>query len=155
MRGFGYRKNTESSTWSMSGTEWDEGISIGVLLAAKAKHQTTLKKFCSVPFFDLMRQPTTVQWATVQVVFVLFQNKVEENLIVSSEYNYLKSALSICLSVCLSVSLFLPLFLPPSLPLHSQNARVCGCMCACVCVRARECLCVCVCVHACLLACLE
>ena len=44
-------KETESSTWSASGTERDEGVSIGVLLAPKAKHQTVLKKFCSVPFF--------------------------------------------------------------------------------------------------------
>ena len=37
-RGFGYRKkNTESSTWSVYGTEWNEGVSVGVLLAAKEK----------------------------------------------------------------------------------------------------------------------
>ena len=52
MRGFGYRKKTESSTLSVSGTERNEGVTIGVLLAPKAKHQTVLKKFCSVSFFD-------------------------------------------------------------------------------------------------------
>ena len=61
--GFGYRKNTESSTWSMSGTEWDEDVSVaGVLLAPKAKQQTILKTILLSPVFRWSLAPYGVQY---------------------------------------------------------------------------------------------
>ena len=88
MRGFGYRNNSESSALSMSGSERNEGVTIDVHFAPKAKHQTVLKKFCSVSFFDdhlhLMRDNMATGKQTFQLVFILSQNKVEENLMVSS-----------------------------------------------------------------------
>ena len=82
MRGFGYRKKTESSTLSVSGTERNEGVTIGVLLAPKAKHGNVLKKFCSIPFFDdhlhLMGYNMTAVNKHSKLFFFYLEKKLKE-----------------------------------------------------------------------------
>ena len=71
----------------------DEGVSIGVLLAPKAKHQTILKKFCSVPVFDdhlHVLKYNIEHKQTFQLIFVLSRNKAEGNFIVSPKIQLLK-----------------------------------------------------------------
>ena len=85
----------------MSGTGPDEGASISVLLAPEAKHYI-ISKFCSVPFFYYhlyLEVQHGCSKQMFQLVFVLSQNRTEENLIVLPNIQLLK----IC-PVCLSVS---------------------------------------------------
>ena len=67
----------------------DEGVSIGILLAPKAKHQTILKKFCSVPVFDDHLHVLKYNISKRSNLFLFYlEIKLKETLLYRQKYNY-------------------------------------------------------------------
>ena len=82
-----------------------ETKAIGVFLVPEAKHQTILKKFCSVPFFDDHLHLMKYNMAAVNKRSNLFLFCREMKSKKELYRMVLSVSLSVCLCLCLSVCL--------------------------------------------------